>query len=227
MDRAEHASALLFGERITRARRRRRARGVRRRAVDRGGGGAFAERGLAIADVLVATRLASSKGEAMRLVQGRRRLREQPPRDGRAGPLHAGQAIAGGCSCCARARGSTTWCGSSRARVLTAAAARRSGMAGLPSDRRAARVRERVGRLDNVAAGRSIESPPVGSAADRTVRRPTGGRSSQESSGAGQSANSTSDRCRAHRRAVSARRETTIGKGLTRAAVVGNIGRFP
>jgi len=70
VDRAEHASGLLFGERIAEL------------DVDDivavfddvpstgVAAASFAEPGMAIADLLVATRLASSKGEAMRLVKG-------------------------------------------------------------------------------------------------------------------------------------------------------------
>ena len=70
VDRAEHASGLLFGERIAEL------------DVDDivavfddvpstgVAAASFAAPGMAIADLLVATRLASSKGEAMRLVKG-------------------------------------------------------------------------------------------------------------------------------------------------------------
>ena len=70
MDRAEHASGLLFGERISEL------------DVDdiiavfddvpsTGMAAAlFADAGITIADLLVATKLASSKSDAMRLVRG-------------------------------------------------------------------------------------------------------------------------------------------------------------
>ncbi len=95
VDRAEHASGLLFGERISEL------------DVDdiiavfddvpsTGLAAAqFAEPGAAIADMLVATKLASSKGEAMRLVRGggvyvnNRRVADERAR------FTAGQAISG------------------------------------------------------------------------------------------------------------------------------------
>ena len=83
--RAEHASALLFGERIAELDVDDVAGGVRRCAVDGGGGGALRGAGMAIADVLVRdVQLAASKGEARAAGEGRRRLREQPARDRRA-----------------------------------------------------------------------------------------------------------------------------------------------
>jgi tyrosyl-tRNA synthetase len=70
VDRAEHASGLLFGERISELDVDDivavfddvPSTGIARSS--------FAEPGMAIADLLVATRIASSKGEAMRLVKG-------------------------------------------------------------------------------------------------------------------------------------------------------------
>jgi len=70
VERAEHASGLLFGERIAEL----DVDDIVAVFDDVPSTGmaavAFAEPGMAIADLLVATRLASSKGEAMRLVKG-------------------------------------------------------------------------------------------------------------------------------------------------------------
>ncbi|MCK7517055.1 MAG: hypothetical protein MZV64_04695 [Ignavibacteriales bacterium] len=75
-----------------RAGRGRHHRGVRRCAIDRDGGravrGAGHERSRTC---MVATTLASSKGEAMRLVTRRRRVREQPARHRRTGPADGGR----------------------------------------------------------------------------------------------------------------------------------------
>jgi len=70
VDRAEHASGLLFGERISELDVDDIVAvfdDVPSTAIARS---SFAEPGMAIADLLVATRIASSKGEAMRLVRG-------------------------------------------------------------------------------------------------------------------------------------------------------------
>ena len=68
--RAEHASALLFGEDIATLPSRRRAGRVRRRAVDGAARRASSTaKGMALVDLVVRTGLAPSKGEARRLVQ--------------------------------------------------------------------------------------------------------------------------------------------------------------
>lgn len=70
VDRAEHASGLLFGERISEL----DVDDIVAVFDDVPSTGiaapAFAAPGMAIADLLVATKIASSKGEAMRLVKG-------------------------------------------------------------------------------------------------------------------------------------------------------------
>jgi tyrosyl-tRNA synthetase len=70
VDRAEHASGLLFGERISELDVDDIVAvfdDVPSTGID---ASAFAAPGMAIADLLVATKIASSKGEAMRLVKG-------------------------------------------------------------------------------------------------------------------------------------------------------------
>jgi tyrosyl-tRNA synthetase len=95
VDRAEHASGLLFGERISEL----DVDDIIAVFDDVPSTGLpaaqFAEPGAAIADMLVATKLASSKGDAMRLVRGggvyvnNRRVADERAR------FTAGQAISG------------------------------------------------------------------------------------------------------------------------------------
>ena len=70
MDRAEHASALLFGERITELSADEVMAVFDDVPSTEMAAALFANDGLAIADMLVATKVAASKGEAMRLVKG-------------------------------------------------------------------------------------------------------------------------------------------------------------
>ena len=95
VDRAEHASGLLFGERISELDVDDIVAvfdDVPSTEID---ASAFAAPGMAIADLLVATKIASSKGEAMRLVKGggvyvnNRRVGDERAR------FTAGEAIAG------------------------------------------------------------------------------------------------------------------------------------
>jgi tyrosyl-tRNA synthetase len=95
VDRAEHASGLLFGERIEELDADDIIAVYDDVPSTEMAASAFGDDGVAIADLLVATKIATSKGEAMRLVKGggvyvnNRRVGDERAR------FTAGQAIAG------------------------------------------------------------------------------------------------------------------------------------
>jgi len=95
VDRAEHASSLLFGERITELSVEDILAVFDDVPSTSVAAGSFEGDGMAIADILVATKIAASKGEAMRLVKGggvyvnNRRVTDER------GRFTAAQAIAG------------------------------------------------------------------------------------------------------------------------------------
>ena len=70
VDRAEHASSLLFGERITELSVEDVLAVFDDVPSTEIAAASFAGEGIAIADMLIATKIAASKGEAMRLVKG-------------------------------------------------------------------------------------------------------------------------------------------------------------